>query len=532
MKHYWIIVTTLALLTPAAAQIRQENLRVDLAFLSSEALEGRRSLGPGSDAAIQFIVAEFTRAGLKPANGASFLQPVPLVEFRTDTQETRLTIEHGKERKSYSYLTDFFGGFPNEVTVRAPVVFAGYGITAPDFGYDDYAGIDARGKIVLIFDHEPQETDPKSIFNGTGNTRHANSLVKILNAQKHGAVGVLVLTEPLRKHPSPLERLARIPGGAQRLRRLPPQALADTEAHIPLFTISDAVGAALLAASGKSPAALQSAIDSNLKPVSQALGETRAEMRVALEERRRGVSSNVVGLLEGSDPALRAETIVFSAHHDHDGNWDGKVYPGADDNGSGTVGVMELARVFAAAPTRPKRSLLFAIFAAEERGLLGSYHYVAHPLRPLETTRVVINFDMIGRNETASRQTDGLIQIAADTSNELNLIGTVNSPSYRAIVERQNRDVGLQLNYKWDDDAALNIFQRSDQFPFALRDIPAVWWFTGFHPDYHQTTDTIEKINFAKMEKILRLAYLAGRSFADAGDVPVFVARPTLGGSQ
>jgi len=125
---------------------------------------------------------------------------------------------------------------------------------------------------------------------------------------------------------------------------------------------------------------------------------------------------------------------------------------------------MELARAFAAAPTRPKRSLLFAIFAAEERGLMGSYYYVAHPLRPLDTTRVVINFDMIGRNETPSQQTDGLIQIAADTANELNLIGTVNSPAYRAVVERQNRDVGLKLNYKWDDDSALNISSAAISF--------------------------------------------------------------------
>lgn len=133
---------------------------------------------------------------------------------------------------------------------------------------------------------------------------------------------------------------------------------------------------------------------------------------------------------------------------------------------------------------------------------------------------------MIGRNETPSTQTDGLISIAADTSNELNLIGTINSPDYRAAAERENQRVGLKLNYKWDDDAALNVFQRSDQFPFALHDIPAVWWFTGFHPDYHQPTDTVDRINFAKMEKIVRLAYLTGWSFADSATTPRFVARP------
>ena len=112
------------------------------------------------------------------------------------------------------------------------------------------------------------------------------------------------------------------------------------------------------------------------------------------------------------------------------------------------------------------------------------------------------------------------MQIDKDTSNELNLIGTINSPDYREIVEAANRRVGLRLNYKWDQDAALNIFQRSDQFPLSLHDVPAVWWFTGFHPDYHQVTDTVEKINFEKMAKILKLAYVSGFEFADSPNVP------------
>jgi Zn-dependent M28 family amino/carboxypeptidase len=159
--------------------------------------------------------------------------------------------------------------------------------------------------------------------------------------------------------------------------------------------------------------------------------------------------------------------------------------------------------------------------------LLGSYYYAQHPLRPLETTRAAINFDMIGRNETPSRQTDGLIEIAKDTSNEVNLIGTIYSPDYRKVVEQENEYVGLHLDYKWDQEASLNIFFRSDQFPFALRGIPAIWWFTGFHPDYHQTTDTADKLNYAKMEKILKLAYLTAWDFADTSEPPKFNPRTT-----
>lgn len=412
------------------------------------------------------------------------------------------------------------------------MIFAGYGITAPELHYDDYAGVDARGKIVLVFDHEPQENDPASIFNGTGNTRYATSRVKLLNAQKHGAVALLMVAEPNRKHPSNQERIARISSGQPRRSRLPLQAIEGDELHIPLITLSDKVAASLFTASGQTPSALQTAIDKDLRTHSLALPGTTVAAHLVNTERRRANSANVIGILEGSDPSLKAETVVFSAHYDHDGPAPTGIYHGADDNGSGTVGVVELARAFGHNPQKPRRTILFAVFAAEERGLLGSYYYVMHPLRPIATTRAVINFDMIGRNEAPSSQTDGLIQIAPDTSNELNLVGLKYSPEYRATVERENRKVGLKLNYKWDDEAALNVYFRSDQFPFALRDVPAIWWFTGFHPDYHQTTDTVDRINFTKMEKILKLAYLSGWQFANEAAPPRFIANPSLVGAK
>jgi hypothetical protein len=510
---------------PGLRAIRAVDLRADVAFLTSAPLEGRLSLRRGDDAAIQFIAAEFAKAGLRPAAGDSFLQPVPLVEYRIDRVRSRMLVEAAGTKREFS----FGGGGAADAAVRAPVVFAGYGITAPEFGYDDYATIDARGKAVLVFDHEPQETDPHSIFNGTGNTRYANTYVKVLIAQQHGALAVMVVPEPNRKHPTVAERMLKVPGSAERGRLLQPQALAEGDVHIPLLTVNDEAARAMLSATGRSPADLQAAIDATLRPASAALPGVTVDLRVVLAERRRGESANVVGVLEGSDRALRQESVVFSAHHDHDGEWGGHLHPGADDNASGTAGVLALARAFARNPQRPRRTLVFAIFTAEERGLLGAYHYAAHPLWPLAGTRAVINFDMIGRNEAPGPQTDGLMRIEGDTSNELNLIGTVNSPDYRAAVERANEEVGLRLSYKWDEDTVQNIFQRSDQFPFVLHDIPAVWWFTGFHPDYHQTTDTMEKINFKKLEKILRLAYRSGWAMADAAQPPRFLPNPRGG---
>ena len=435
---------------------------------------------------------------------------------------------------------DVLGGFKDDFDVTAPVVFAGYGITAPELGYDDYQGIDVKGKIVLIFDHEPQEDDPKSIFNGTGNTRYATSRVKLLTAQAHGALAVLLVAEPNRKHLTNAERSAKIyVGGVIRTTPLPLQALNDNELHIPGLTVVDVVAAKLLATAGATPSALQAGIGRDLKPQSRALPDTSVTLHMKNESRVLGTSWNVAGFLPGSDPSLEAETIMVSAHHDHDGESPkagtepdlyGRqpmdIWHGADDNGSGTVGVVELVHAFAANKQKPKRSILFVVFASEERGLLGSYWMAGHPLRPLATTRAMINFDMIGRNEAASPQTDGLITIPPDTTNRLNLIGAFYSPDYDRVVKEENEHVGLVLDDRFDHESALNVFFRSDQFPFVLRDIPAFWWFTGFHPDYHHVTDTADKINYVKMAKILRLAYLTAWHFGDAEVEPSFVANP------
>ena len=501
--------------------IQEKDLKADLAFLASDQLEGRLSLTRGSEVAVQWIQSEFAKAGLKPLAGDSYLQTVPLWEYRPDREGSFLAVGPAGSAEKFRF-PEAYGQFPENVDVSGPLVFAGYGITAPELGYNDYKGIDATGKIVLIFDHEPQETNPQSIFNGLGNTRYATVRVKTLNAQAHGAIAVLIVAEPNRKHVSNQERLAKIGGMQQRMAHIASEAIIGDEIHIPSMTISDKLAAQLLMPLQTTPGTLQTTIDKDLTIASRPVPTSTVSLHLDNSQARRSGSYNVAGLLEGSDPALQAETVIISGHFDHDGADGKEVWHGADDNGSGTVGVVELARAFAANTTKPKRSILFIVFAAEERGLLGSYYYVQHPLRPLDTTRSVINFDMIGRNETPSKQTDGVINIATDTSNDLNLIGTNYTPDYRKTVEAANENVGLHLDYKWDQEASLNVFFRSDQFPFALHGIPAIWWFTGFHPDYHQTTDTADRINYEKMAKILKLAYLSAMNFGNELTPPRF----------
>ena len=502
-------------------QITESDLRANLNFLASDGLQGRLSLQPGDEAATQWVASEFAKAGLLPAVDGSFFQAVPLIEYRPDRTQSYVALTLGGAEEQFKF-PQAYGAFPKDVDISGDVVFAGYGITAAELNYDDYKSIDVHGKIVLLLDHEPQERDANSIFNGTGNTRYATSRVKVLNAQLHGAVGVLIAAEPNRKHPSNQERMARIGGSITRAVPISSQSIEGDELKIPAAIVSDAIAARIL----PDVAALQTSIDFTLKPQSHAVPDATVRLHYRNQLVHTGVTRNVAGLLEGSDPALKAETILISAHHDHDGASGAEIWHGADDNGSGTVGVVELAHAFAANPIRPKRSILFVVFAAEERGLLGSFYMAAHPLRPLDTTRAMINFDMIGRNETASEQTAGLIDIPADTTNRLNLIGGTYSPEYRNAVEQENSHVGLVLDDRFDHESALNVFFRSDQFPFVLKNVPAMWWFTGFHPDYHHTSDTAEKINYVKMAQILRLAYLTAFRFGDSEETPKFVADP------
>jgi hypothetical protein len=511
--------------------LRAADLKADLYFLASDALQGRMSLQPGDEAATQWVAAEFAKAGLEPAAGhSSYLQAVPLIEYRGDRDASFVALKRGDKITQW-HAPEVVGGFRDDLEITAPLVFAGYGITAPGLHYDDYRGIDVKGKFVAVFEHEPQENDSHSPFNGTGNTRYATNRVKALNAQAHGAVALIVMAEPNRKHPSNLERVNRNAGSLSRTIPLASQTIVNDELQIPVLTVSDAITAELLATAGNTPQALQSAIDHDLSNHSTALPGSEVTLHLENKSRSSGVTHNVAGLLPGADPTLAAETIIISAHHDHDGASPGAggkldIWHGADDNGSGTVGVVELAHAFAANPLRPKRSILFVVFAAEERGLLGSYYMAAHPLRPLATTRAMINFDMIGRDEAKSDQTDGLIDIPADTGNRLNLIGAAYSPDFRNTVVAANRLVGLTLDDRFDHENALNTFFRSDQFPFVLHDIPAFWFFTGFHPDYHHTTDTPDKIDFPKMLKILQLSYLSAWEFANQSGYPRFVADP------
>lgn len=514
---------------PGWNTIQPEKLKADVSFLASDTLQGRLALQKGDEEAVYWIAKQFQKAGLKPLT-ADYLQAVPVIEFIPDYQQNALGIQRGNKIKWWK-KPDIETKFYHDKDIQGELVFAGYGITAPALNYDDYEKVDVNGKIVLIFEHEPQETNPKSLFNGLANTIHAANRVKALNAQKHGAIAVLIAPEPNRKHPSNQERSKRLNSKLNSKILLPDMALVNDELQIPIAIISDVVAKEIVGPT-ISLSQLQQDMDKNYQPRSMPIPDIKLSLRERNKSKRTSASYNVAGLIEGSDPDLKNETIIISAHHDHNGTHNGKVWHGADDNASGTAGVVALAQAISVnnqskEGKKIKRSLLFVVFGLEERGLLGSYYMTAHPLRDLSLTRAMINLDMIGRNETESKQTQGLIAVPRYTTNRLNLIGANYSPSYDNIVKRENQFVGLDLDYRFDKDAVLNCLFRSDQFPFMLHRIPAFWFSTGFHRDYHQNTDTADKLNYAKMQHILQLVYLSAYVFAnDDYALPTFVENP------
>lgn len=481
----WTPLMMVSFLT--AQEFRTARMKADLEALSTREMNGRVALEPGARMAVDYIAKGFREAGLEPCCQGSYLQEFTLMAPLADPAKSSVTYEGTR-------LT-FTGSFKAAVDLKAPMVFAGYGITAPEYKYDDYAGIDARGKVVVMLEREPREADPKAKFLGTGLTKQMAARIKRLNAQAHGAVAVLVLPSPKSTAAPSMSERAPLRGGAP--------AMFDEAMRIPMLTLTREAAAKLVPDYEKR----QERIDRRQKPAS---GELKGEVAIALrnKEVRTGVTWNVVGVLPGESK----EVVLLTSHYDHLPARGTHYYPGANDNGSGTVGVMELARAFAATKKKPKRTLVFISFGAEEEGLLGSYEYVAHPLFPLGETKAVINLDMVGRDEAHTPQTEGRIRVPADTRKHLNLLGGAYFPGLLKTVKEVNRQVGLELDEKFDHDSTQNAIYRCDHFPFLVAGVPDLWFFGGWHPGYHEPSDTVEKINWTKMELVLKLAYLTAEA--------------------
>jgi hypothetical protein len=521
----------------AVNTIDADDLQAHLRFLASDELQGRGTGHEGNAVAAMYLASVFERLQLTRA-GAAYLQPVELYFSRLGAKNELVVSEqvNGADLSSrYSPGSDFYPSSSSAARdVSAELVFAGFGITAPEFQYDDYAGIDARGRIVVAFDGEPQHDEEASRFLGRASTKYAGSEHKIATAKAHGAAGLLLIRTRMRDIKSVWPSTPSV-----RARDLQIAERVDRE-WLPVGIISTRAADALLASAGvdeRKTGALRKKIDQALDaakaqvdaPASFAVPGRRVRLAIDLQ-REKLVVHNVLGSIEGADPELKKEIVVVGAHMDHDGiDEDGRIYNGADDNGSGTVGVLEAAEAFVRAAStgeRPARTVVFALWNGEEKGDLGSEYFVDHPV-PAGRIVANVNMDMIGRDEDVPDPNDyrfsGLPKTTAtQNKNTMHLLGYTYSPDIAALVREENAAIGLTIKQTLDVNPQ-NLIRRSDQWSFLQQRIPAVFFTTGLHPDYHTPQDDVGRINFEKLVKIARLAFRVTWRLATQPQVPAYI---------
>jgi aminopeptidase YwaD len=443
-------------------------------YLASDDLKGRGNGSPELDKAANYIAGQFRLWGLRPmGDNNTYFQNFEITTGAQIGSKTAFQL-NGAGLK----INDEFVPIPFSSTAdfEGPVVFAGFGITAPELHYDDYQDIDAKDKIVVVLRHQPQEMDPKSSFNSTP---HASFINKAINAKQHGARGIVFITG--LNHAD--EEVGQATGG-----------IGTDDLGIPAVHVKREPVLKLLSDAGKDLAAIQKKIDTDLRPQSFDLPAARGHIATEVIRTRKTVK-NVVAAVTGSDTMLQNEWVIVGAHYDHLGLGDqhslapsqiGQIHHGADDNASGTAGVLEMARLAARNKHEWKRSVLFIAFAGEELGLFGSSYFTNHPTIPLKNTMAMINMDMIGR-----------------LNNDRLFIGGVGtSADFKSELEELNKTVKLQLDYSDSGYGA------SDHMSFNAKKIPVLFIFSGLHPDYHKPSDTSDKINSIGAVKILSLVYL------------------------
>jgi hypothetical protein len=494
--------------------IREADLREEVSYLASRELKGRGDGSPELRIAAEHIAEAFRKNGVKPAGDAgSYFQNFEMFTARFGSPP-ELRVDRSVLRLGSDYVPHYLSA---KADVEAPLVFIGYGVSAPHLKFDELAGLNLRGKVAVVIDRNPFAEDFDHSFNRVDPGDYPSVLTKARNASRIGAVGLVVIQNPELSNYD-LSNTASAFRPDYPRKDAPMGNMADPQnPTIPVVIVSESAGRAIVPGLRD----LQRRIDTTLQPQVVDLGK-RAALKLDIQ-RVPFRTQNVVGIIEGSEPRLRGEVVVVGAHYDHDGEHDGQIWPGADDNASGTAGVIALARAFGNGSKPPARSILLCAFSGEEKGEIGSQHYVDHPVIPLERTVAMLQMDMIGRNEEhgANRFLRLDRETSAQNANSVNIIGSTFSPDLRRTMETANGQIALELKFRYDDTPE-NLIRRSDQWPFLQKRIPSLFVHTGEHPDYHRPSDTADKINYPKMEKIVKLVYRAVEALANAPGRPVF----------
>jgi hypothetical protein len=459
-----------------------------VAWLADDEREGRGIATEGLADAARYVARGFEASGLEPGGSeGSYLQsfevPVAIRTERAELSVSGVALERGTDFEPL--LTS------HSSAVESDLVFAGYGISDDESGWDDYAGVDVEERLVLVLDDRPQLED--GALGGARGARFLRRAYKIANARRHGALGVLL---------APAEDVVGLPANAGREDANPMRQ----ESEVLAVAVSRATAVRLVAAAGgASLEDRQLAITNAGAPASALLRGVRVRAEVEIL-RDRGTIENVVGILPGADPTLAGEAVVIGAHLDHLGRGEygslspdrrGEVHNGADDNASGTAGLLALARALAAGPPT-RRSVVLVAFTAEEVGLAGSAHYVAHPEVPIADTVTMVNLDMIGRLEGAP----------------ITVFGAESGSGFEDLVRAEGAHLGSELSF------APGAFAPSDQTSFHAQGVPVLFFFSGTHDDYHTPDDDPSHVDPEGIAVIAALVEQVARRLADAPERP------------
>ena len=480
----------------ATSSISTRDLKMHLSFLASEELGGRYTLSPSNRVAARYLASQLESYGYRgAARDGSFFQRVPLSFRNVDRSASRVTLNSGGAKREFNFPDTFVADVPTDTNISGGLVFVGYGVSSPGNNYDDYAGLKVKGKIVVIADGTPESL--KGVRLNEAERAEAAALA-------HGAIGAIKI--PDAQTLLTWDQLRVWFGGQQQL-GLPPKATADGKS-LPGFAAGPDLIKAIAKVMGKENSDLVGPVI-KLKPVEI---EATAEIKLRVDVKDAPPAQNVVGILDGADPKLKDEYVVFSAHYDHLKTGDkGEVYHGADDDGSGTVSVLEIAQAFSLGP-RPGRSILIVFHTGEELGLFGSeYNTDYEPVVPLQKLVADFNIDMVGRSRPAGdddprdahlTDKDSIYIIGADKlSTELNKLSE----------ETNLATARLKFDYTYNDEKhPERFYYRSDHYNYAKHGIPIIFYFTGVHRDYHKASDVVEKIDFEKMERIGRMIFATG----------------------
>ena len=507
MRHAALTAIVLLLAGATASQragIDADDLLAHVRFLAADELTGRGNGTEGLERAAAYVAGHFERVALRPGGGDSWFQPFELVAGLTVGPQNSLAIEHAGRTvrlalgRTYYPLAALPNEDPSVPSTRlddVALVFAGYGLSAPAANYDDYAGIDVDGKAVLIFSHEPQEGNANSRFNGTRPMPQTTLRAKAAVARSRGARALIVVGDP--SHRTDEANYGFF------------SADPEVEEHgLPVLRVSRDEMQPLLDAWGLDAIARQ--IDRDLQPRSAALADVTVDYSEQLSHNRR-VVRNVIGVIPGSDPQRAHEAIVIGAHYDHVGlggrlsstpELTGEIHNGADDNASGTAALIEIAEAAMEQRARFPRTLVFIAFAGEERGLLGSAHYVKVPTVPIDDTIAMLNLDMIGRPR-------GGMDVSG-----LEISPSVERDVHAAVAAAGG---GLQIRKQGPGPG------RSDDASFLNRRVPAFHFFTGFHADYHRPSDDWEKIDADGTQRVATVVLELAARLAARDGRPEFV---------